>query len=318
MSGIALVAREQMLSRMNDPMPRREFLRLSLGAAGALGGLAMLQAADATAPASQASLAKPARLIIRGDDMGCAHSVNLALIKAYTQGIQKTIEVIVAGPWFPEAARLLAEHPGVDVGIHLAITSEWDNVKWRPLSHCPSLVDEDGYFWPMVYPNPNYAGRAIMDNPWKDADVEREFRAQIELGLRKIPRISHVSGHMGCTRLSPEITALTDRLSKEYGIDLDLADHGVKSLGYSGPKKNLPQKTESFIKAIDQLVAGETYCFVDHPGLDDPELRAISHIGYEDVAADRQGVTDLWTSAQIKTEIERRGIQLICYRDLKA
>jgi len=57
--------------------------------------------------------------------------------------------------------------------------------------------------------------------------------------------------------------------------------------------------------------------FVEHPGFDNEELRAISHIGYENVAADRQGVTDLFTSEEVKKEIKRLGIQLISYRDLK-
>jgi predicted glycoside hydrolase/deacetylase ChbG (UPF0249 family) len=302
---------------MNDPIPRREFLKLPLGAAGAFGAFATLAATRSFAAEPQSKAAKPARLIIRGDDMGCSHSANLALIRAFTEGIQRTIEVIVPGPWFPEAVRLLEQHPGVDVGIHLAITSEWDNVKWRPLSQCPSLVDEDGYFWPMVNRNPNYPGRAIADNPWKLEEVEREFRAQVELGLKRIPRISHVSGHMGCTGLSAETRALTERLTKEYGLSLDLAELGVKGLRYQGPKKTLAEKTASFLKTLDGLVPGETYWFVDHPGLDDPELRAIHHIGYEDVAVDRQGVTDLWTSPLVKAEIERRGIQLISYRDLK-
>ena len=56
--------------------------------------------------------------------------------------------------------------------------------------------------------------------------------------------------------------------------------------------------------------------FVDHPGIDDSELQAISHIGYEDVAADRQGVTDLFTDPGIKQIIKTKGIQLIAYRDL--
>jgi hypothetical protein len=65
------------------------------------------------------------------------------------------------------------------------------------------------------------------------------------------------------------------------------------------------------------LDADQTYLFVDHPGLDGPELRAIHHIGYENVALDRQGVTDTWTDPQIRRLIEAKGIQLISYRDLK-
>ena len=82
---------------------------------------------------------KPPKLVIRGDDMGFSHSGNMALIKCYKEGIEKSIEVIVPSPWFPEAVTLLKENPGVDVGIHLAITSEWDYEKWRPLTDCPTI-----------------------------------------------------------------------------------------------------------------------------------------------------------------------------------
>jgi hypothetical protein len=77
------------------------------------------------------------------------------------------------------------------------------------------------------------------------------------------------------------------------------------------------EKTDSFISMLGKLEKGKTYLFVDHPGLDSPELRAIHHIGYEDVAVDRQGVTDLWTSVKVKAAIREFGIELISYRDLK-
>src|SRR5688572_14368610 len=86
---------------------------------------------------------QPIRLIVRGDDMGFSHSGNEALIKAYKEGIERSIEVIVPSPWFPEAVKMLEENPAVDVGIHLVLTSEWDNIKWRPVSHSPSLTDPD-------------------------------------------------------------------------------------------------------------------------------------------------------------------------------
>ena len=153
--------------------------------------------------------------------MGYTHSGNEALIKCYTSGIETSIEVLVPSPWFPEAVKMLKENPGVDVGIHLDLTSEWENIKWRPLTDCPSLKDASGYFYPMVFPNKNYPGRSISENKWKIDDVEKEFRAQIELALKYIPRISHLSAHMGCTNLSPEVKALTKKLAKEYHIPVD-------------------------------------------------------------------------------------------------
>jgi predicted glycoside hydrolase/deacetylase ChbG (UPF0249 family) len=124
-------------------------------------------------------------VIVRGDDMGYSHAGNEAIIKCYKEGIEKSVEVIVASPWFPEAIKLLNENPGIDVGIHLAITSEWDNIKWRPLSDCASLKDANGYFFPMIWPNKNYPGQAIREQKWKIEDVEKEFRAQIEMAIKK-------------------------------------------------------------------------------------------------------------------------------------
>ena len=264
-----------------------------------------------------ASAQDPApRLIIRGDDMGFSHAGNLGLVETYRNGIEKSIEIIVPSPWFPEAVKMLAANPGVDVGIHLALTSEWDNVKYRPVSQCPSIVDEDGYLYPFIWPNESYPGQAIKDHYWSLADIEREFRAQIELAKKHIPNISHVSGHMGCTGFDPRVAELTKRLTREYGLDIDLGKAGVKSVSYAGAKKTSGEKIQSFISMLDQLKAGETYLFVDHPAINNPELQAIWHKGYEQVATDRQGVVDTWTSPEVKKAIEEKGITLISYADL--
>ncbi len=259
---------------------------------------------------------KEIRLIIRGDDMGYSHSGNEALIKSYKEGIEKSIEVIVPSPWFPEAVKLLKENPGVDVGVHLAITSEWENVKWRPLTDCKSLRDSNGYFFPMVFPNKNYPGKSIKENAWKIEDIEKEFRAQIETALKSIPRVSHISSHMGCTSISPEVQALAKKLAVEYHIDIDGEDHHLQYVGYDGPHKNSAEKIQSFIKMLDKLQPGNTYIFVDHPGLDNDELKAIFHIGYENVAEDRQGVTNLFTNEKLKLVISQKGIKLISYKDV--
>lgn len=264
-------------------------------------------------------LAQPAaRLIVRGDDMGYTHSGNEALMKCYTDGFEKSIEVIVPSPWYPEAVQLLKQIPNADVGIHLALTSEWDNVKWRPLTNCSSLTDARGYFLPMVFPNKNYPGRSIRENKWKIEDVEKEFRAQIEMAKRDIPQLTHISGHMGCTSLSEEVRALAKKLSGEYGLEVDLSEQDVQSISYRGPKQTAAEKIQSFMNMLDSLQPGKTYLFVDHPGLDNEELRAVHHIGYEDVAEDRQGVTDLFTSKKVMDYIRKKNIQIISYKDLWA
>jgi chitin disaccharide deacetylase len=155
-----------------------------------------------------------------------------------------------------------------------------------------------------------------VENKWRIEDVEKEFRAQIEMARRKIPRISHLSGHMGCSMAGPEVRALTQRLGKEYGLQVETIGFEVKSVSYAGPRGSSPEKIASFIKMLESLESEKTYLFVDHPGFDTPELRAIHHIGYENVAVDRQGVTDTYTSPRVREAIEARGIRLIGYRDL--
>ena len=261
------------------------------------------------------------RLIVRGDDMGFSHSGNLALIKCAKEGIQTSIEIIVPSPWFPEAVKFLKENPSIDVGIHVALTAEWDNVKWRPLTDCPSLRTPDGYFYPMVFPNINYPKMSIKENNPKIEDIEKEIRAQIETAQRNLPgRISHLSAHMGCTWLNDETKALEKKLAKEYKIgiaDMDLGALGVTYAPFEGPHATKEEKIASFIKMLNKLEKGKTYMFVEHPGFDNEELRAISHIGYENVAVDRQGVTDLYTSEEVRKEIKRLGIQLISYKEVK-
>jgi hypothetical protein len=269
-------------------------------------------AAPGFAPAGE----PPIRLIVRGDDMGSSQASNEAAVRCFRDGVMRDVEVMAVGPWFPEAARLLRENPGLDVGLHLTLTSEWDNVKWRPLATAPSLVGTDGYFHPMIWPHPHYGKeRALKEQPWKLGEIERELRAQVELTKREVPHLSHLSDHMGFQSLGPEVVALVKRLAGEHGLDLDPEASGAKWVGWDGKPATPAEKVESFVRVLDGLGPG-TWIFVDHPALDTPEMRAVHHVGYENVAVDRQGVTDAWTSPRAMDVVRRRGIELIGYRDL--
>ena len=258
----------------------------------------------------------PIRLVVRGDDMGSSQASNEAAVRCFRDGVMRDVELMAVGPWFPQAARLLRENPGLDVGLHLALTSEWDNVKWRPLTTAPSLVEPDGTFHPMIWPGPHYGKeRALKEQAWKLDEIERELRAQITLTKREVPQLSHLSDHMGFQALGPEVVALVKRLAVEYGLDIDPETLGAKPVGWDGKAATPAEKVESFARVLGKLGPG-TWVFVDHPALDTPEMRATGHVGYEHVAVDRQGVTDAWTSPAVKEIATRRGIDLIGYRDL--
>ncbi|MEP7323208.1 MAG: ChbG/HpnK family deacetylase [Saprospiraceae bacterium] len=266
------------------------------------------------------NIVNPPQLIIRGDDMGFSHSANEALIKCYKEGIESSIEVIVPSPWFPEAVSLLKANPGIDVGLHFAITSEWDNIRWRPLTNCTSIRDEDGYFYQMIYPNANYPKGAIKDHAWKVEDIEMELRAQIDMAKKHIPRLSHISGHMNSLAFDPAVKEMVQRISQEYHIavvDRDpMNDINVSYIGFDFRNKSTEERINGFIAMLDKLEAGKKYVFVEHPGIDNAELRAINHRGNDDVAQARQDVTTLFTSEKVKDAIQRLGIRVMSYKDV--
>jgi chitin disaccharide deacetylase len=256
------------------------------------------------------------RLIMQGDDMGAGHGINVATLRAYTDGVLRSANVLMPAPWAPEAASLLRAHPELDAGVHLTLTSEWTNVKWRPLTHAPSLVDADGYFFPMVWPNDRFPARSSLKEAAPTlAEIERELRAQIELAKRRIPQLTYAWNHMGFDSLSPEVKSLVQHLVKEFGL-VSPTDLGVQFVGnvYDGGDSGAT-KADKLAAKLEALQSG-TWLMVDHLATDDPEMRAFGHPGYENVAADRSAVLEAWTSPKVKAVVARRGIKLTNYREL--
>jgi len=273
--------------------------------------LTILLSAVALQPASQ-----EIRLIVKGDDMGAAHGINTATIDAFKRGVLTTTNVIVPGPWFPEAARLLKENPGLDVGVHLALTSEWDNIKWRPLTSSPSLADDDGYFFPLVQPRAGVAaGRSLKERTWKLEEIERELRAQLTMAKRHLPQVTYTWNHMGFTSIGPDVASLVARLSKEFGLVVP-ADLGIQSVGRIYDGKDSGQAKADKVAAKLETLGPGLWLHIDHASTDDAEMRALGHPGYEWVAADRSAVFEAWTSAKVREVITRRGIKLTNYREL--
>ncbi len=255
-------------------------------------------------------------LIVRADDIGMAHAVNKACINVFTDGIARSVEIMAPTPWFEEAVVMLNEHPEYDVGIHLTLTSEWQNLKWRPLTHAPSITDENGYFHPFIWKNDVPGATFLFESDWKIEEVEAELRAQIELVKRKLPQLSHYSAHMGCNQADPKINALVEKLAIEYGIGIELEDYHIKSMkGFGGNMLTADQKIDNFISNLKELTPG-LWLFVDHPGFDTEEMHGIGHIGYENVGFDRNGVTLAYTNLKVKEAIKELGIKLISYKDV--
>ena len=259
------------------------------------------------------------RVVFKADDMGAAEGINSGTIQAFRTGVVTSTDVIVPGPWFKHAARLLKENHGLDVGIHLCLTSEWEDVKWRPLTSAKTLVDTDGYFFPMVWKNPNFPPNSSLLEAKLDLDeVERELSAQIESAKKHIPRVSFLSNHMGAGMATPELRAIVEKLSREYSLPLQDRIPRSHWLGgvYAGADSG-PVKAHKLAARLQELEPGD-YIHLDHAALDTPEMRRIGHEGYRNVAQDRSANTEAWSSAIVKDTLARRGIQRITVKELLA
>lgn len=258
------------------------------------------------------------RLIVRSDDIGSFNAANLAIIETYQKGITTSVELMVNGPWAPEAVKMLKENPNLDVGVHLMITSEWENCKWRPLTSAKSLVDDNGNFYSFIYPNAKVPMASIQEHQWKLEDIEAEFRAQIELAKKMLPRISHISTHMGCGNWDKEVKEMLIRLSKEYNLpqDMDYEFLMFPDLDLKN-KANVEEKIQAFLKALDELKEDRVYLFVEHPALDVSEMENVGHEGYRNVREDRSEVTKILLDPRIKSKIHQLGIELTDFKSLK-
>ncbi|MEM7348876.1 MAG: ChbG/HpnK family deacetylase [Chloroflexota bacterium] len=117
---------------------------------------------------------QPITLLVRADDIGFSHAANLACIDVFKHGICRSVELMAPCSWFPEAVALLQANPTYDVGVHLTMTSEWDNLKWRPLSTARSIVTDDGYFHTRYRKREEYPDEITFeDSAWTPEDVEQ-------------------------------------------------------------------------------------------------------------------------------------------------
>ena len=263
-------------------------------------------------PARLASSPEPVYLLIRSDDGGMSHSVNMALERLIETGLPVSVSVMFATPWYQETVDILKRHPDVAVGIHLTLNSEWKNLRWGPVTGrdaVPTLVDSVGFFFPTA------AG--LYNNHPDLAQVEKELRAQIVRALRSGVKIDYVDYHMGTALRYPEFREITERLAREYGLGMSQ---------YFGESSSNPQyeaapssKTDSLIALIDRLQP-RVNLVVTHVGIDDAELGALLDMnvdgGLADMSKNRQGELDALTSKRFSDALKARNIRLITYRQL--
>ena len=231
-------------------------------------------------------------------------------------GLATSASLMVPCPWGNEAA---ARYDGEDIGVHLTLTSEFELYHWGPITQAPSLLGGAGGF-----------PRTIED-AWEHADldeVHRELRAQVERAIQWSFDITHLDSHMGTLQMRPEFFDVYLDLAIEFRLPMRLsavetqdlvgfpfrdraAEEGIVSPDrlefYTGVGAREPLQS-----LLYDMPAGVTELYL-HPATDHSELRALA----PDAAARVDDLHLLTTDEMIRDQIERSGVQLIGWRELR-
>lgn len=273
-------------------------------------------------------------VLLHVDDVGMSHSSNLGAIEAVERGVATSWAVMMPCPWVPEIARYLKDHPDIDSGLHLALTSEWAPYRWGPLagkSQVPGLVDPEGCLWRSV------AGVVAKASP---DEIEREIRAQIERAeIMGLP-ITHLDSHMGTLFARPDYFERYARVGLEKKIPiLAVGGHATHAnqenpVATQGLRKWIPkiwdaglpvlddlhtssygwkpaEKTERLLQLLTDLKPGVTEILfhASRPTEDFPVITGSS----ESRRADLNALTD----ARVKALLEERGIVRTTWKELR-
>ena len=249
--------------------------------------------------------------LIRCDDFGMNHSVNMAIKKIIDSGLPFSTSVMFACPWYQEAVDILKENPKVGVGIHLTLNAEWQNYRWGPIlgkEAVPSLVDTIGYFFPS-------RSKLFANNP-KIIEIEKELRAQIERAISSGIRIDYLDYHMGSAVETPELRKLVESLANEYKLGMSgYFNEQYSSITYSAP---LGTKNDSLFNRVKNISIGVNLQ-VFHVGIDNSEMSALKDMnlfGLKNMSVHRQEELNSLLAPGLLELLKEEKVIPITYRDL--
>lgn len=282
--------------------------------------LALLAALPLTSPrvAAQGSGGAP-EVLLRLDDIGMNHSLNLAMEEVAKRGIPFSTSVLFVGPWYQEAVQILRQHPAVSVGVHLALNSEWRNYRWGPVlgqTAVPSLVDSVGYFRPSV--------ESFLESKYDLGEVERELEAQVQRALRSGLKIDYVDFHMGTAAATPELRAVVERIARNHGLGISYY-FGEDSHELWG--EPVDRKKARFLEYLGGAKRGVTNLLVIHVAERTPEMEALLDEnapgqnvagGGPGVAAHRYAELQTLLSPEFAEWLRSGRVKAVTYRDVIA
>jgi predicted glycoside hydrolase/deacetylase ChbG (UPF0249 family) len=239
-------------------------------------------------------------IMLHADDIGMCEEANISAKRYLLNGNIQSAAAMPPCPQFEDIIKWTIDHPEIDMGLHLALTSEWKTHRWPsvlPKEQVHGLIDEQGMLWKKV--------EDVVKNSNID-EISREVRAQIEKSLALGYRPSHIDTHMGTLYGHPDFAIEYLKIAMEYNIPanaIDLSNPKVAEIfkkqgypitdelikfmeSYTLPKldfftsapnaKTYEGKIDAFKKLINTLKPGLTE-IIFHPSEDTENLKTITN-----------------------------------------
>lgn len=245
------------------------------------------------------------KIITRADDCGADRVSTLGCLKSAEAGFIKDVSFMAGGTYIEEAAELFRGKKELCKGFHFTMFSEWDKVKWRPISapdKISSLLDEDGGFFQRPE---DWVRRGLLDMD----EIYREWSAQLDYLTRLGLDISYGDTHMLPEIYWKELLPEMNKWMEKKGL--------LNHREYYGNVVELKENSIEEAKDIFGKLDSEQYFFLFHPAVPGEEMKlwGNSEVNGETVGANRAREWTLLTNPLLLRACDESGIQCISYRE---
>ena len=281
------------------------------------------------------------RLIVNADDFGLTPGVNRGIVESHSGGIVTSTTLMANSAAFEDAVQLARLNPKLSVGCHLVLV---DGSPLLGANRVPSLMD-GAHFRQDIS---GFALRALGGRLDTD-EIEAEATAQIHKLQSAGIQVSHIDTHKH-THMFPQVLRPLLRAARACGVRAIRNPFGWIAFSWIANRPKLWQRYGQ-VKLLN-LLAGKfrravadagmittdgsvgvvatgalddrllhfiletlpegTWEFVTHPGYNDADLQDVA----TRLRASRALELGILTSPPTRNLADRRGIQLISYRDL--
>ncbi len=299
--------------------------------------------------ASSCYTARVRRLIINADDFGLTRGISEAIAQAHANGIVTSATLMATGEAGDDAIALGAQHHQLSIGCHVVLV---DGAPVLNAAKIATLVEQRlgsrGCFHRRLR---SFAVRALLAR-LDPEQIEAEAIAQIRTLQEKGIAITHFDTHKH-THIFPQVLRPLLRGARACGVGavrnpfgprfpLSLRDlrkrpylwkrflelgvlrsfsesfrRSVAQFGLSTPDGSFGVVStgaldlDLFVAIVDSIPTG-TWEFVCHPGYNDLDLARVR----TRLRDSREKELEVLTSPAARAALDRRGIQLISYREL--